>query len=82
MAFTQKIDIGYPIAVVQSQVYALPSKAVTMFNTQSVNIANDIGMTSPQVVAAVTGTAVPIKISGGFIQCTAATNCTITLKAD
>lgn len=76
---TEIVSIGPPLALAQTTVYALPVKAVTILTTANVNISNNINMTPSFVVVATTG---PVKIAGAFIQCTAATNCVVVLKAD
>lgn len=76
---TELLPIGIPTALAQTTVYALPTKAVTVLTTANLNIANNTAMSNSFVVVATLG---PTKVSGGFVQCTAATNCIATFKAD
>lgn len=76
---TELLTIGPIHSVNQTQVYALPSKAVTMFATAQINLSNNINMI-PSIP--IDTTEIPTKITAGFFQCTASTNCVVVFRAD
>lgn len=78
MAFTQLLSVGYPQALVQNQVYALPNKKVTIATTADVNVSNDIAFGTSNSIAATNGS----QISAFAFLKTAATNAIVTLKGD
>jgi hypothetical protein len=73
---TQLLSIGYPQAMVQNQVYALPSRKVTVFATLACEVANDDAFAVKATVAAAT----PTDVAATFIRCTTGTTGLISLK--
>jgi hypothetical protein len=83
MAFTEALSTGFPVTMVQNQVYALPSRKCTLFSNAGGTIeqANDVGFGTPKAVTLDTNN--EATVVGGFIRQTAAAGgLTITLKKD
>ena len=70
------LSIGYPIALTQNQVYAVPARLVHIFASAVVEISND----GVAFVAATGANTVGIFCSAGFLRCTGTTGI-VTLKA-
>jgi len=77
MAYTTKLDMGYPQTLVQNQVYALPSVETTVFSTLALDIGNEPTFAVPGTIAAVT----PTICSAAFVRCTTGSPI-VTLKRD
>lgn len=73
---TTLLSVGYPQAMVQNQVYALPAVKVNVFATLACEIANDSAFAVKGTVAATT----PTDVAAAFIRCTTGTTGIITLK--
>jgi len=77
----QLLSIGYPIAIVQNTIYALPARRVLMFCdgvAPTFQQSSDVAFTAN---VAVTLTAGQAELAGGFLRCTSATPGNIILKA-
>lgn len=75
------LSIGYPIAIVQNTIYALPSRRVLMFSDATGPTffqSNTVAFTASVAVTLANGQA---ELAGGFLRCTSATPGNITLKA-
>ena len=69
------LSIGYPIALTQNQVYAVPGRLVHIFASAAIEISDD-GVT---FVAATGANTVGIFCSAAFLRCTGTTGI-VTLK--
>lgn len=77
---TELLSIGYPIPIIQNEIYALPAKKVLMFCDVAAATffqSNTLAFTTSVAVTLVNGGA---ELAGGFIRCTSATPGFITLK--
>lgn len=77
---TQLLSIGYPQAMVQNQIYALPARQTRLFTSDAaptLQQSNDVAFPNNVAVTLVDGAAI---VSGGFIRCTSG-NITVALKA-
>ena len=70
------LSIGYPIAIVQNTVYALPARQVHLFANDAVEISAD----NSNWKAATGANTVGIFVSAGWLRCTGG-NTTVVLKA-
>ena len=73
------LDIGFPIAITQNTIFALPSSRCLLFTsdtTPTIQISNDPAFGSNVAVTLTNG---EVEVAGGFIRCTSG-NITVTLK--
>lgn len=83
MAFTEALSCGFPVTMVQNQVYALPARKVTLFSPTGGTIEQDtvVGFGSAKAVTLDTNN--EAVVVGGFIRQTAAAGgLVVTLKKD
>jgi len=62
---TTLLSIGYPQAIVQDQVYALPTRNCYIFSDVALQISNDSAFAASQAVSANT----PTLATGTFVRC-------------
>jgi len=77
---TQLLSIGYPQAITQNTIYALPSKRVLLFTQDAAPTffqSTDVSFAVSVAVTLVNGQA---ELAGGFLRCTSAAPGPILLK--
>lgn len=79
---TELLSQGYPLTLVQNQIYALPSRRCLLFSQSGGTIeqSNEVGFSTAKAVTLDTNN--QAEVAGGFIRQTAAAGgLVVTLKA-